>query len=36
MPRLNKKPGLYEANEGIWIIAIVNALAQAFAPHQST
>jgi hypothetical protein len=26
MPRLNGKPGTYEANEGIWIVSIIEAL----------
>jgi uncharacterized protein with NAD-binding domain and iron-sulfur cluster len=30
MPRLNGKPGFYEANEGIWIDAIRRALGRAF------
>jgi hypothetical protein len=30
MPRLNGQPGIYEANEGIWIVAIREALAKKF------
>jgi V8-like Glu-specific endopeptidase len=32
MPMLNKKTGFYEANEGIWIRAIIRALAESELP----
>ena len=35
MAMLNGKPGTYEANEGIWIRAIIAALAKQLAENQT-